>query len=465
MRIESTTTGKDNGVVELITLNPGSYVIKCAGAKGGAGGGDKSKPSCLGGFGATLEGTLRLKNQSELIILPGNPGTDNTRTSGDSTTGAGGGGTYIALVVESDYPGALLTSGFSNADCNNKYVIPLMVAAGGNGGRDYGYSGDGAVYHGVHTTHSSFKSGSYQGGSFANLTSSSINNGSNFIKGGAAATDYYTRHDTSFAGFGGGGSNKDDGEGGGGGGYYGGHTTLSACSYYDSEFITNFTGTTGTNEGFGWVEIEPDIPAGPYKKQGSYIINIPQLSSYTDLDYIIFNDTRITPDGTNVTSFISEIEGKWVEFEPGDKINIKNINNVKVKYELSTDNELNTPSIRNLHIDAVTKTNTRKIILVIDKYNKFHNANDSVTVSYNDAVGTLTGKDNVKVQSFEAEFTPINVMKKVPPNEIVNVTNNINPIINNIQFVGTLNGNVESIVTSELIGISYEITRINGINP
>lgn len=465
IRVESTQKGP-TGNVEIITLNAGYYEITCAGAKGGAGNGDKSIPSCIGGFGATLSGTFTLQETSQLIILPGNPGTDNEQTSGNGTTGAGGGGTYVALVVDSNYQGALLTSGFTNVECNNKYVIPLMVAAGGNGGRDYGYVGDGAVYHGVHTTYASFVSGTNQGGSFENYTSAATTKGTNFINGGHAATYSYTRSSkTSTAGFGGGGSNRDDNEGGGGGGYYGGHITLSACSYWNNDYISNFTGETGNNDSFGYVEIESIIPPGPFSLQGDFIIDLPVLNNYNDLEYVIINDNRVIWDNTTIRSYISESEGVWHQFEPNNHITLVNKNNVRLKYALTTMDEMITPLVNNIELTCVLKIDNKQIIIKLDKLSKFNNAEGEVTVTYNNAVGALVGNDDAEVEGFTASFTPINVVKKINPSIKEYVNNSMRSAVE-YRHIGTVSSSINSdIVHNSIKNIVVEIKKINNVNP
>lgn len=465
IEIRSSSKGVD-GSVELITLSPGLYHIECGGAKGGAGNGNKSIQSCIGGFGATIEGVLELSTESKLMILPGNPGTDHPGTSGDGATGAGGGGTYVALIVDEDYPGALLTEGFTNTKCNNLHVIPLMVAAGGNGGRDYGYSKDGATYHGVHTTHDSFKSGANQGGSFANLTSKSTSNGGNFIQGGHAATNVYGRNGMSYAGFGGGGTNKDDGEGGGGGGYYGGHTTLSACSYYNSELISNFTGTTGTSLDYGYVLIKSLAKPGPYVTEGEFTVPLNLISKYENIDYIKIEDTRLVQVGTTITSYITEDNSTWKSFDSGESITITNNKNVKLKYELSSTDMNVTPTVSNLSITIALNSNNKQLLIKLDEYTKFNNAIDYVTVLY-DATVPLSDNKGILVNSFSKNFTPINVVKKVNPHECVEVSRLCEPGTISYVHIATKEGEDADIHNGYRMckpgTISYQ--KMDNINP
>ena len=224
------------------------YTFTVCGAKGGAGNGNKSVASCLGGFGAKLQGTIKANENDKFEMLVGQRGTDNTGTGGDGTTGAGGGGTYLVY-----HPYNKDTQSYNDP-------ILLIAAAGGNGGRDYGYSGDGAVYHGdASTPEVAPIIGTNPGGGYNTSSNDATTGGRSFLQGGAAATSTYTRGSSSDAGFGGGGANKDAGEGGGGGGYYGGHLTSSAYSYINEDLLYDVLRESGVNNGNGYIEINAEM--------------------------------------------------------------------------------------------------------------------------------------------------------------------------------------------------------------
>ena len=244
-----------NGKQTFIIPRKGNYQLTAAGARGGAGCGPKNVVSCKGGLGAKLAGNIILCKNDKLEILVGQRGTDHSGTSGDGTTGAGGGATFV---VYHKY----------NTETED-YMDPvlLIAAAGGNGGRDYGYSGDGAVYNGSATTPSSAPSiGTNPGGGYNTSSSDSTTGGRSFLQGGAAATSAFERNGKSQPGFGGGGANKDDGEGGGGGGYYGGHITSSAYSYINEELFSDIVRVSGDNYGNGYLEIVESVVEGYFLK-------------------------------------------------------------------------------------------------------------------------------------------------------------------------------------------------------
>lgn len=214
-----------NGIQKYVIPETGTYLIVAIGAAGGKGGGATSNANCLGGFGAIISGEFDLNANDELYLLVGQKGTDNPQTSGDATTGAGGGMSVVA--IKDDTQTDMLFGTIP--------VRPLIVAGAGNGGGDAAYSGtpgDNALLD--EGTDDSYLSSDYSGGGYSQYRNSSYC-GKSFLAGGDAASYTYSRAgNASNAGFGGGGSNKDDGDGGGGGGYRGGVLGSHGGSSYNA---------------------------------------------------------------------------------------------------------------------------------------------------------------------------------------------------------------------------------------
>lgn len=212
-----------SGIQKYIIPETGKYKIVAIGAAGGKGGG--SNDNCMGGFGAVIGGEFDLVANDELYLLVGQKGTDNTQTSGDATTGGGGGMSVVAIkdATQTDLLFGTIP------------VRPLVVAGAGNGGGDAAYSGtpgDNALLD--DGSSDAFLSNDYSGGGYKQYRNSPYC-GKSFLVGGDAASYYYTRNGKgSYAGFGGGGSNKDDGDGGGGGGYRGGVLGSHGGSSYNT---------------------------------------------------------------------------------------------------------------------------------------------------------------------------------------------------------------------------------------
>lgn len=235
-----------SGIQKWIVPETGRYLISATGAAGGKGGGVSTNTTCLGGFGAIISGEFNLTAGDELYMLVGNKGTDNMQTSGDATTGAGGGMSVVAIKDATQTDTLLSTIP----------VRPLVVAGAGNGGGDAKYSGvAGANALLDEGTSDGYLSNDYSGGGYRQSRNSSYC-GKSFLEGGDAATYIYTRSgNSSTAGFGGGGSNLDDGAGGGGAGYRGSYrgATFGGSSYNAGE---NPTAELNTERTDGLIKIK-----------------------------------------------------------------------------------------------------------------------------------------------------------------------------------------------------------------
>lgn len=221
--------------------------IMACGARGGKGNGCSDSQV---GKGAYMQGDFVFKQGDTLLMCIGQAGTEVITSSSDGATGAGGGGTFVVKKME-DGTGDV----FRGAGTYNGWkVTPLVISAGGNGGRDVGFSGTGTVYHGVAYEGKLPTYGDYSGGGYRS-NHEAARAGKSFLSGASGATAIYDRGSSkSCAGFGCGGGNQDDEEGGGGGGYYGGTTTSSATSYISPE-ATNVERYDGYNFGEGYVVI------------------------------------------------------------------------------------------------------------------------------------------------------------------------------------------------------------------
>lgn len=234
------------------------------------------------GNGAYISGVFEFEKGDQVLLLVGQAGTDamtSTSSTKDQTTGAGGGGTFI---VKKTTTGDTFVGNSTNGSnvYNGWLVTPLVVAAGGNGGADNGYSGTGTIYGGLaetgtQPTYAKSRTGGGYNTAYGTTssTSSSYGYGLSFLNGGLGSKYNYTRSTTSRAGFGGGGSNADDGDGGGGGGYYGGIVSVSATSYVNTTLGTDTTGTSDMWADEGKIVFE-------FLSVGSFVANIRVNGSY-----------------------------------------------------------------------------------------------------------------------------------------------------------------------------------------
>lgn len=220
--------------------------------------------STRSGSGAYVTGTFEFKKGDKLLMAIGQHGKDamtSSSSTSDQCTGAGGGATTIAKKVSSSSYQFVGTSTNNSNVYSGWYVEPLIVAAGGNGSRDNGYSGTGTIYGGAGYTDGTAEAlggSSLVGGAFSkeygssSSNSSSYNYGRSFLQGGLGSMYYYTRSTYAMAGFGGGAANTDDGNGGGGGGWVSGVSGVSAKSYLSTN-CTDRSSSGDYNSGDGYV--------------------------------------------------------------------------------------------------------------------------------------------------------------------------------------------------------------------
>lgn len=255
------------------------------------------------GKGASCTATFEFKKGDKLLLLVGQHGKDAAKTSGstrDGVTGGGGGMSVVALEDNTaSYTFVGHTKNNSTQYAGKKYK-PLIVAAGGNGARDNGYSGTGTVYHGqAHTTSAeavgSTSNTNCPGGTFSKQRNTSHGDNSNyrhglsFLYGGLGSQyDYVRGGMSSLGGFGGGGANYDDGNGGGAGGWISGYRGASARSYIDNTIATDRSSIAGDNADDGIIIFEIlEIETAPllYSKN-----NANQLVSSRN-NYVYVNST------------------------------------------------------------------------------------------------------------------------------------------------------------------------------
>ena len=272
------------------------------------------------GNGAHVGGVFNLSAGSELLILVGQHGKDamtGTGSTRDGVSGCGGGGTFVVLKTD-ESTGSLFVGSDTNgskAAYGGWYVSPLVIAAGGNGSKDNGYSGTGPGRGGLSTTYTSKPSysSSLTGGGFDtaygtnNSNSSSYGYGLSFLNGGLGSQYAYSRSSmTPKAGFGGGGGNSDDGYGGGGGGYYGGIQSAAACSYVSPDAESVITGEDDINAGDGYVIITI-IEGGKIYSPEVYMRDNGEIHKYSDMKVSVNGELK------TIKNFYSKMDGKWVK--------------------------------------------------------------------------------------------------------------------------------------------------------
>lgn len=233
----NTSTGTTGTIQAWTVPYNGKYQFHVYGAKGSQG------ESTSGGQptnGARISGVVSL-NAGEIIdILVGQMGT--TKVSTGNYGGGGGGGTFVV---------------------RRNGNVPLLIAAGGNGGDWGSHTGQAPGAHWSYTRAEAvhaFVGRGGSGGTF-NLNGPDYNasnkGGLAFVNGGTGGVGQQ-----SDGGFGGGGGSLY--EGGGGGGWEGGRacgtndyagTGLPAYSYADTGLVTGITGQDAARATHGLVDV------------------------------------------------------------------------------------------------------------------------------------------------------------------------------------------------------------------
>lgn len=109
-----------------------------------------------------------------------------------------------------------------------------------------------------------------------------------------------------------------------------------------------------------------------------------------------------------------EIQGQWQEVSNGDILTSDT--NLWIRATLSTEDTAITPILQDLWLEEADAPQD-KILLTMDWWGKFNNAEGELTVNYDAAKGSLTGAGGA-VESFEVEFTPTDLVQTPNPHVV-----------------------------------------------
>lgn len=229
----------------------GTYTIEAAGAQGSIGNKYGNTSSTLvGGKGAKISGTFNLNAGDILHIIVGGKAADATNaTAADGVAGAGGGGSFIFKEIPT-----ITDSRYQFTKNNINYDV-LLIAAGGSGTGDLGYSTT-KTLGGLDGNGVDFKSPT----NFVAYSTATVNPATSTGTSSALgisqyisydlAGGYYTKNSSTCRGaFGGGGCNDDQR------GYGGGWSQTNYTTYSWSQG-TNTSGVNGSQSGHGYINIK-----------------------------------------------------------------------------------------------------------------------------------------------------------------------------------------------------------------
>lgn len=239
----------------------GTYEITAVGAGGQYGNTFSytfNSSAVVPGKGALITAKFNLNKNDKLHLVVGCTGMSYTGTQKDGAAGAGGGGSFIFKEISSvSNTNYQFTKGSTNYET-------LLVAAGGNGTKDLGYSsgsgydGNASAYKTIATKYSNNRAsadsmsirecnGSSSG---CNSTISPLLSVQQYIYNGLLG-GYYTRNNSVCQGGYGGGSCSDDGYS-----YGGGWVMENNAAYSFSSSTISTNGSNGVNATNGYVTIK-----------------------------------------------------------------------------------------------------------------------------------------------------------------------------------------------------------------
>lgn len=239
------------GAEEIYTIPySGTYIIEAAGAEGTQGNKFGNADSNIApGKGAIISGEFDFKVGDKLHLVVGGMGSTTSATGTDGTSGAGGGGSFVFKEISE------ITDTRYQFSKNSINMDTLLVAAGGGGTGDLGYSST-KTKEGYNGNSIDFKSpsnfvaystASNSGASAGNSTPLSITQYISYdLRGGI-----YTRNSgVCNGGFGGGGCQDDDRS------YGGGWSGTSNISYSWSQGQNTIGSDSNFQSGNGYIKIK-----------------------------------------------------------------------------------------------------------------------------------------------------------------------------------------------------------------
>ena len=242
-----------SGAEKTYTIDEaGTYRITAYGAAGSQGNKyGNTSTTVKGGYGAKIEGDFTFAKGDVLYINVGGMGSTTSGTAADGASGAGGGGTFVFKKVS-----RLFNSNIQFTK-NGAYYEVLIVAAGGGGTGDLGFSTS-KTYAGRDGNGTSFYSSSnyknYSTTTTPGTSSSAISSVlgiSQWISYNLKGATYTRNSSTCTGGFGGGGC-QDDQRSYGGGWLGSNETSYSFC---DGANCTGIDGIEFSNGSFEIVKI------------------------------------------------------------------------------------------------------------------------------------------------------------------------------------------------------------------
>lgn len=157
----------------------------------------------------------------------------------------------------------------------------------------------------------------------------------------------------------------------------------------------------------------------------------------------------------------------WKEFAVSPLTTITNGNETAFKVTGQEFQYINGPVIEKEYaIDSIQEhpTEPQSLLITVDQFARFNNVEGQLKVSYNSALGTLVGVGGA-VQSFDAYFTPLDLLREINPNDEELITGTISSAAVEYSLIQYLNAYHEHALNANIASVVVEYTDIRIENP
>lgn len=210
---------------------------------------------------------------------------------------------------------------------------------------------------------------------------------------------------------------------------------------------------TGHGPGLSEIEMMSEGSVSEYSSSGTYESATLSINGNSRIKW---SSTLL--EGTNVLIQILKEDSSWQTVDDGDVVNYIG----KIKATLSTTDASVTPTLSAVWLEAME--GPQDILkLTIDQFARFNNVEGQLKVSYDSALGTLVGVGGA-VQSFEAYFTPTDLLREINPNDEETVRATISSASIDYSLIQYENAYHEHTVNA-VASVVVEYTDVTIVNP
>ena len=214
---------------------------------------------------------------------------------------------------------------------------------------------------------------------------------------------------------------------------------------------------TGSNVGVS----EFEMMAGVFAYETERVETFPPIQ--IDGSYrIAWSEDK--PTGTDITIEYSTgaTQGTWIQVNNGDLITSDT--NLWLRATLETADTSKTPTLSNIWIEEPTQPQD-KLLITVGDFNRFNNVEGQLTVSYNQALGSLKGATG-DVLSFSFPFAPTELRREINPNDEETIRAVIGVVLD-YSLISYLNASSteQHTIKANALSATVEYTDVTIVNP